>query len=170
MIHKKTVIYGVAFLATISVGGAVGGAQRPSKIFAQKLVNDCVTLHPEMVNCTIHARASASDPMTIIASYNTTMLGKKSGADDFKVLNSGKPGTDLEKETNAYEVLIPLKDKKGKSIGLLATVYKYNPKYSDSDYVKMSTTSRDKMDEDLPSIKAIQTKIVARLTLVQIRF
>lgn len=119
-------------------------------IAAQKLVQEIVLWHPDLNNCTIHAKTP--EGMAIIASgVDMRMVGRKSGADDLQVLTSGQPATEMETEFHQFEVLLPLKDQNGRAIGVLATVFKEVPIYEKDDYIRKALQIQSELQRLVPT-------------------
>jgi hypothetical protein len=91
--------------------------------FAQKLVDDALAKHPEVLLLAIHGGAPKYD---IIAS-NFGRIGKLGDEDDLRCIRTGKDNLEISKEGNHFEDEMPLKDKAGKTIGSLGVVFRYKP-------------------------------------------
>jgi hypothetical protein len=89
--------------------------------FAQKLVDDALAKHPEVILLAIHAGAPKYD---IIAS-NFGRTGKLGDEDDLRCIRTGKDNLEISKEGNHFEDELPLRDKSGKTIGALGVVFRY---------------------------------------------
>ena len=88
---------------------------------AQKLVDDALAKHPEVILMAIHAGAPKYD---IIAS-NFGRLGKLGDEDDLRCIHTGKKNLEVDKTGTHYEVEFPLKDKAGKTVGAVGVVFNY---------------------------------------------
>src|SRR5258708_34794582 len=73
--------------------------------FAQKLVDEALTKHPEVILLAIHAGAPKYD---IIAS-NFGRIGKLGDEDDLRVINKGTKNLELNKAGTHFEDELPLK-------------------------------------------------------------
>ena len=89
--------------------------------FAQKLVDEALAKHPEVVLLAIHAGAPKYD---IVAS-NFGRLGKLGDEDDLRCIRTGKENLEVNKEGNHFEDELPLKDKNGRTVGAVAAVFRY---------------------------------------------
>jgi hypothetical protein len=94
------------------------------KIFAQKLVEDTLDKHPELLIFVFHVTPPGKTKNIIIAS-NIGRIGKEADEDDLRVINTGKPNLELNSYGDHFEVEMALKDGAGKTIGALATVFAY---------------------------------------------
>lgn len=88
---------------------------------AQKLVDDALAQHPEVILMAIHAGAPKYD---IIAS-NFGRLGKLGDEDDLRCIHTGKKNLEVDKTGTHYEVEFPLKDRAGKTVGAVGVVFNY---------------------------------------------
>ena len=89
--------------------------------FAQKLVDEALARHPEVVLLAIHGGAPKYD---IIAS-NFGRIGKLGDEDDLRCIRTGKDNLEVSKEGNHFEDEIALRDKAGRTIGALGVVFRY---------------------------------------------
>jgi hypothetical protein len=89
--------------------------------FAQKLVDEALAKHPEVILLAIHAGAPKYD---IIAS-NFGRIGKLGDEDDLHVILKGTKNLELNKAGTHFEDELPLKTKGGKRIGAIGVVFNY---------------------------------------------
>lgn len=143
-----------ASLTTANADQALGKAA-DNAIYAQKLVNEQMTKHPELLVIGMHASKPGVKESTMIAS-NLDRIGKVDDEDDLAVARERKTilAPNL-KEPTKFEVAVPLKDASGKVIGSLSTVFKYS---AGDDEVKMHAAAvaiRDEMAKQIPSVAAL---------------
>jgi hypothetical protein len=124
-------------------------------IYAQKLVDEQMTKHPELVVIGIHAPKPGAKGSTMIAS-NLDRIGKADDDDDLAVAHERKTilAPNL-KDPTKFEVAMPLKDASGKVIGSLSTVFKYN---AGDDEVKMHAAAvavRDDVAKQTPNVAGL---------------
>jgi hypothetical protein len=91
--------------------------------FAQKLVDQALAAHPEVILMAIHAVAPKYD---IIAS-NFGRIGKLGDEDDLRCIHTGKANLEIDATGTHYEVELALKDKAGRTVGALGVVFNYKP-------------------------------------------
>ena len=94
------------------------------KIFAQKLVEDTMDKHPDLLIFVFHVTPPGTTKNIIIAS-NIGRIGKVADEDDLRVINTGRPNLEVNSYGDHFEVEMALKDTSGKTIGALATVFPY---------------------------------------------
>jgi hypothetical protein len=134
--------------------GALGKAA-DNAIFAQTLVNEQMSKHPELVVLGLHAPKPGAKDSHMIAS-NLDRIGKEDDEDDLAVAQERK--TILApnmKDPGKFEVAVPLKDASGKVIGSLSTVFKYT---AGDDEVKMHQAAlaiRDEVAKKIPNVAAL---------------
>jgi hypothetical protein len=130
-------------LALVFGGSAIGAstAQTSPPIHAQKLVDEAMAKYPEVVILSMHVTPPGKTDNVVIASsvrpqghprssqlHHKTQpawIGRKSGADDERVINSGKSTQEINKAANHIEVTLPLQDHSGKTIGAVGAVFAY---------------------------------------------
>jgi hypothetical protein len=107
-------------------GPAKSPAYKPpaGKLFAQKLVEDAMAKHPDLLIFVFHVTPPGQTTNVIVAS-NIGRIGKVADEDDLRVINSGKPNLELNSYGDHFEVEMAEKDASGKTIGALAAVFAY---------------------------------------------
>jgi len=165
---SKTVHFGL-LLAALSLtshglfaeeeASAQLGKAADNKIYAQKLVNDLMAHHSDLLVVGIHATAPGSTQSKMIAS-NLDRIGKKDDDDDVAVATEHK--TILApnmKESNKFEVQVPLKDASGTTlIAAAGLVFKYK---SGDDEIKLhqkALSIRDELAKKTPTLSALFEK------------
>src|ERR1700730_401218 len=144
MTQNKRTICLVALLAVLgSIHSAPAHAQAGGKIYAQKLVDDTLAKHPEVIILAFHVTPPNSKDNVIIAS-NIGRIDKKADEDDLRVINTGKPNLDVNEKGDHFEVELVLQDVSGKTIGALGTVYAYK---AGDDKAKLQKTAEHIRDE-----------------------
>jgi hypothetical protein len=119
--------------------------------FAQKLVDEALAKHPEVLLLAIHAGAPKYD---IIAS-NFGRIGKLGDEDDLRCIHTGKNNLEVNKEGIHFEDQIPLRDQSGKIIGAIGVVFRYKPGDDKLALQKVAQQIRDEMKAQLPNSKRL---------------
>ena len=134
-------------------------AQVPSgKIYAQKLVDETLAKHHELLILVMHVTPPNSSENIIIAS-NIGRIGKKADEDDLRVINTGKTNLEVNEKGDHFEVELVLQDQSGKTIGALGTVYAYK---AGDDKMKLQKTAgqiRDELRKQIPSRESLFDKV-----------
>jgi hypothetical protein len=118
---------------------------------AQKLVDDALAEHPEVILMAIHGGAPKYD---IIAS-NFGRIGKLGDEDDLRCIHTGKNNLEVDKTGKHLEAELPLKDKTGRTVGALGVVFNY--KVGDDKKAKEATAEEiaKKMSARIDSSKSL---------------
>jgi hypothetical protein len=128
-----------------------------NKIVAQKLVNDLMAAHPELLIVGIHGVAPGAKSGTMIAT-NLDRVGKVSDEDDNAVADDHRIILEINKtDPNRFEVLIWMKDATGRELdAAVGFVLKYNKK-TDSDIAMLTkgVALRDELAAKIPSWEAL---------------
>jgi hypothetical protein len=119
--------------------------------YAQKLVDEALAKHPEILLIAIHA-APPGHKNLIIAS-NFGRIGKIGDDDDMRCIRTGK--NNLEVAGPHFEDELVLLDASGKTIGALGVVFNYKPGDDKEAVEKIADQARDEMKAKLPSAKKL---------------
>jgi hypothetical protein len=116
--------------ALAASAAASWAAEPPAKIrpdsYGQHLVQRTLATHKDVVVMAMHVTPPGGKQNVIVAS-NIGRLGKPADADDQQVLSTGEPKLSVNKAGDRFEVLEPLKDVGGETIGVLGVVFNYQP-------------------------------------------
>jgi iron complex outermembrane receptor protein len=113
------------FAASLSAQTQTAPTWKPSgKIFAQKLVEDTMTKHSDLLIFVFHVIPPGQTINVIVAS-NIGRIGKVADEDDLRVINTGKANLEVNATGDHFEVEMAEKDSAGKTIGALAAVFAY---------------------------------------------
>lgn len=148
MTSLKKIAGGLAFLAL--AGALAVSPQETKKIFAQKLLDDTLTKHKEVIIMAMHVTPPGKTDNVIIAS-NIGRIGKKADEDDMNVINTGKPNLEVNKKGDHYEVELVMQDQAGKTIGAVGIVF-MNEKGKEQEFLKKATDIRDEMKAQTSTI------------------
>ncbi|HXN21422.1 MAG TPA: hypothetical protein VOA41_01610 [Candidatus Dormibacteraeota bacterium] len=140
----------VIVVGGVEVSFAETAAATDKKIFAQKLVDDALAKHPEVIILAMHVTPPNSSENVIIAS-NIGRIGKKADEDDLRVIHTGKPNLEVNKKGDHFEVELVLQDQAGKIIGALGVVFN-NEKGKKAVFQKKAEQLRDEMKKQIPSV------------------
>jgi hypothetical protein len=117
--------------------------------FAQKLVDEALAKHPEVILLAIHAGAPKYD---IVAS-NFGRIGKLGDEDDMRVILKGTKNLELNKTGTHFEDELPLITKAGKRIGAIGVVFNYKPGDDKAALEKIATEIQKEMQAQITSSK-----------------
>jgi hypothetical protein len=139
----KVILMCVAVMAQLN-------AQDAKKIYAQKLLDETLAAHKDVVIMAMHVTPPGKTDNVIIAS-NIGRIGKKADEDDLRVIATGKPNLEINKKGDHYEVELVLQDRDGKTIGAVGIVFNYE-KGKEAEYKKKAEEIRDEMKGKIPSL------------------
>jgi hypothetical protein len=146
--HKKT-LYLVTF-AILLAAAQFTSAQEGNKIYAQKLLDETLAKHKDVVIMAMHVTPPGKTDNVIIAS-NIGRIGKKADEDDMRVIETGKPNLEVNKKGDHFEVELVLQDQSGKTIGAVGIVFIYE-KGKEAEFQKRAEQVRDEMKQKTPTI------------------
>ena len=141
--HKNT-LYLVTF-AILFAAAQFALAQEGKRIYAQKLLDETLAKHKEVVIMAMHVTPPGKNENVIIAS-NIGRIGKKADEDDLRVIETGKPNLEVNKKGDHFEVELVLQDQSGKTIGAVGIVFNYE-KGKEPEFQKKAEQIRDEMKE-----------------------
>jgi hypothetical protein len=119
--------------------------------FAQKLVDEALAKHPEILLIAIHATPPGHK--NVIVASNFGRIGKIGDEDDMRCIHTGK--SNLEVNGPHFEDELILQDASGKTIGALGVVFNYKEGDDKDALIKIATQTRDEMKAQLPSSKKL---------------
>jgi len=139
-------------LTLLLIFGSVlfAAAQENRKIYAQKLLDETLANHKEVVIMAMHVTPPGKTDNVIIAS-NIGRIGKKADEDDMRVIETGKPNLEVNKKGDHFEVELVLQDQSGKTIGAVGIVFMYE-KGKEAEFQKKAERIRDEMKLKTPTI------------------
>jgi hypothetical protein len=129
--------------------GSVSSSSASGKSFAQKLVDDLVARHPELVRVGLHVTPPNGRRNVIIASNMTEKIGQKSDPEDLRAMRSGRPV--LLKEGENFDVTLPLHDAKGKIIGTIGLTFEPEPSEQEGAVIRRAWEIAREIEKDIPS-------------------
>ena len=88
---------------------------------AQKLVEEALARHPEVILIAIHAQPPGHK--NLIVASNFGRIGKIGDEDDLRCIRTGKSNLELNSTGKHFEDELVLQDKSGKTIGALGVVF-----------------------------------------------
>jgi hypothetical protein len=119
--------------------------------FAQKLVDEALAKHPEILLIAIHATPPGHK--NLIVASNFGRIGKIGDEDDMRCITTGK--SNLEVNGPHFEDELILQDASGKTIGALGVVFNYKDGDGKEALEKIAEAARDEMKAELSSSKRL---------------
>jgi hypothetical protein len=128
----------------------VVAAQEGKKIYAQKLLDETLAKHKDVVIMAMHVTPPGKTENVIIAS-NIGRIGKKADEDDMRVIETGKPNLEVNKKGDHFEVELVMQDQSGKTIGAVGIVFMYE-KGKEAEFQQKAEQVRDEIKQKTPTI------------------
>lgn len=140
----------VVMLLLVFGGALIASGQEEKKIYAQKLLDETLAKHKEVVIMAMHVTPPGKTDNVIIAS-NIGRIGKKADEDDMRVIETGKPNLEVNKKGDHFEVELVMQDQSGTTIGAVGIVFMYE-KGKEAEFQKKAEQVRDEMKQKTPTL------------------
>lgn len=131
---------GLLFFAhSVTTTAQTKGPSAP-KIYAQKLVEETLAAHPELMGLELAATPPSKSQCETIASNEAKGIGEKCDKDEFTAMKTNKPFVEKEKENGkeVYDVTIPIHDADSKIIATAGIDFKPEPNQTDAQVTERS--------------------------------
>lgn len=126
----------------------------PLDSYAQKLVDEELAKHPNVVIMAIHA-ATPKNAIPEILGSNIGRIGKKDDSDDARVVNLGQTNLENNKDLQRFEVELPLNDRSGKRIGALGVVFPFSAGMNENTLHAEAIRIRNDLARKIPSAASL---------------
>lgn len=153
-------LFHLALIAAALWGGTVllRAAETPkyglaaqNHIYAQKLVNEIASSHPELVAVGIHCVAPGEPRQSIVAS-TLDVIGKPSDPED---IVRGSTTIAPSRKAPKLGVMMPLHDRAGQEIGSLALQFKYQAGEDQVKFLALATAIRERVAGEIPDLAGL---------------
>jgi hypothetical protein len=114
--------------------------------FAQKLIDQALDQHPEVLLLAIHAQPPGHG--NVIVASNFDRIGKRGDEDDMRCIHTGK--SNLEVNGPHFEDELALKDASGRIVGALGVVFNYKPGDDRDRLIRIANEIGREMQRRLP--------------------
>lgn len=121
--------------------------------FAQKLVDEALAKHPEVILLAIHAQPRGHK--NLIVASNFGRIGKIGDEDDMRCIHTGKPNLEVPPKGDRFEVEFALKDKSGRTVGAVGAVFNYKAGDDKAALEKIANQIGAEMQAQLPNASAL---------------
>jgi len=118
---------------------------------AQKLIDQGLVKHPEIVIFVMHVKNQDGSDYPIVAS-NIGRYGKKADEDDLRCINTGKTNLEVNATGNHFEVEMALHDKAKNVLGAIAVVFNYKAGDDKEALHKKAEKIREEVEKQIPSL------------------
>jgi hypothetical protein len=123
MIRLSTLVIALATVLAMSAQSPDAAGAKPNT-YAQKLVDQALARHSEVIILVFHVSNINASDYPIIAS-NIGRYGKKADEDDLRAIHTGKTNLEVNPAGNHFEVEMPLRDTSKKVVGAMGVVFNY---------------------------------------------
>ena len=124
-----------------------------TKTHAQKLVDEELARHPEVIELAVHATPPKGKNNIIVAS-SFGRIGKKTDDSELKVI-SGLPITGVSAQGRRYDVGLALRDGANKTIGALTVGFRYRSGDDEKAFLSKAEALRDELQKHIPSLESL---------------
>ena len=121
--------------------------------YAQKLVDEALDKHPEVLLIAIHAKPPGHKNLIIASNFGR--IGKIGDEDDLRCIRTGKSNLEVASTGKHFEDELILLDVSGKTIGALGVVFNYKEGNDKKALEKIANQVRDEMKAKLPTETAL---------------
>jgi hypothetical protein len=125
-----------------------------TKTHAQRLVDDELSKHPEVIALAMHVTPPKADANIIVAS-SFGRIGKKADADDLKVVASGEPIVGVYAQGARFGAELALRDRSNKTIGALSVGFRYRTGDDEKALLAKAESLRDELQTRIPSVESL---------------
>lgn len=143
---QQTRAQAVAGLRKVLPSEMDAGYLRPAP-FAQKLVDEALARHPEVLLMAIHAQPPGHG--NLIVASNFGRIGKRGDEDDMRCIRTGK--SNLEVNGPHFEDELALKDASGRTVGALGVVFNYKPGADKEKMIRVANEIAWEMARRIPT-------------------
>ncbi len=157
-----------SLLLIFSLSAALLRGQAVEAHFAQHLITQAMSAHPELQKMGIHAIPPGGNDC-IIACSVPSKIGKKSSPADLDVERSGKPTVKPVNDGSFYDLALPLADASRRPIGMMVMEMRFSGASSPDDAVQKAVTIRDSIQGQIPNLQALFSAAPASDPLVLLR-
>jgi len=123
-----------------------------TKTHAQKLVDEMLAKHTEVIELAVHVTPPKGKNNIIVAS-NFGRIGKKADDADLRVISTGQPVAGWHAEGKRYEVELALHDSSNKTIGALTLGFLYQRGDDDKALLAKAGKLRDELQARIASVE-----------------
>ena len=134
------------------------------KIYGQKLCDETMAKHPELLSITLHGAPPGMDGVyTMFAGSYAYRIGNADDPDDVMIIELGITILDprwhrMKDPAKKFVMMMPLRDAAGENCGLLVAAYKndaFQPNGSnaklEAEFFAKGTKLRDELQKQIPS-------------------
>ncbi len=125
-----------------------------TKTHAQKLVDEALSKHPEVIELAVHVTPPKGNGAIVLAS-NYGRIGKETAGDDLKAINSAGAIGGVYVEGKRYRVALALRDSASRTIGALSVGFLYRTGDDERAFLANAEKLRDELQARIPSLEKL---------------
>lgn len=149
--RKPTVLAVLVALLCTPLLASRGQPSPKQKILAQRLVESALSKHPEVTSVEIAIQTSGR--CSAIAATDPKDVGEKCDRDELGPLRTGEPS--VEKESDGFDITMPLHDTRGKIIGTVGMDFKREPGQQRSVLIDRAGRIVQELEAQIPSTEKL---------------
>lgn len=147
------------YKATLLAGFVLASYSAPAQVveahFAQSLVNQTMSSHPELQKLGLHAIPPGKQEDEIIACSVPSKIGKKSSPADLAVEQSRKASVKTNTQGAFYDLALPWQDASQHPLGMIVMEMKLNAAPSEQEAITKAEAIRDGISAKIPTLAAM---------------
>ncbi len=143
------------FLLAAALIPAALPAQTVQAQFAQYLLTETMSQHPELQKMGLHAVPPGGQDELIIACSVPSKIGKKSSPGDLETEHSGKPSVKAVSDKSFYDLALPLEDAGKHPIGMIVMEMPFTAASSPEEAVQKAQAITDRVEQQIPTLDAL---------------
>jgi hypothetical protein len=125
-----------------------------TRTHAQKLIDEALSRHPEVIELALHVTPPKGKSNIILAS-NYGRIGRKTDGADLKAIASGAPIGGVHAEGRRYRVALALRDSADRTIGALSVGFRYRTGDDEHAFLANAEKLRDELQRSIPSLESL---------------
>ena len=125
-----------------------------TKTHAQKIVDEALSKHPDVIALAMHVTPPKGKDNIILAS-SFGRIGKKADDDDMKVVRSGEPIAGVTAQGRRYGVEMALRDVASKPIGALSVSFRFKSGDDEKALQSKAQALRDELQKQISSLDSL---------------
>jgi hypothetical protein len=142
-----------AISAALLCASAVAADARPEPR-AQRLVEQALSRHPDVAHVVMHVTPPhRPDSDNVIIASSIGRIGKRADEDDLRVMHTGVAETVVARSGDRFNVSLPMLDRAGQTIGVLAVGFPYQPGNDQQALQQAAVRLRDELRSQIRSAR-----------------
>jgi DNA-binding beta-propeller fold protein YncE len=123
--------------------------------FAERLVLDMLSDHPDLRKMGLHAVPPGKADSVIVANGNASRIGVKSTSGDLDAVKDGKTYCASKENGSFYNLKLPLFDAAGRRIGILVMEMPYTSATDENEAIRKAESIRSDLAQKIPDLNRL---------------